>query len=550
MRVEEVRRVPGRHPLLPHGGAAAEVVAEPAELDVALARIEARLARIWTSLGHEAPTLQVRRHAAGASIGFACPPDVLRAATEALDWATTDEDPRSRLWKDTVRFHARDLNPRLRDLLARFAPGEAFADEEGFTLGLGCHARTWPLDTLPSDADVTGGGRRIPMVYVTGTNGKTTVTRMLARIAREAGYRPGHTSSDGVVVDGAWVERGDWTGPGAARRILRDPRVDFAVLETARGGILRRGMAVSGGDAAVVTNITDDHLGDWGVYTLEELAAVKLEVGRALRPGGTLVWRREDPVLAGAVATLAHQRPDLQIRSFSLEDPAADAFLSNGRLHLAGEGPLVPVNALPCAFGGLARHNLENALAAALLARAVGIPREAVAGGLAAFQPSVEESLGRLNLFRMPNGALVVVDYAHNADGVRQLVPLVDAWRRGRVRVQLGQAGDRPDPLLRTYTQATLALRPDVVVLKELPRHLRGMVMGQLPAIFRQILADEGYPADAVVQVDDEVAASRWMLDESGPEDLAVLLIHEELPGVLDLLADRGAVPTRPEETR
>ena len=539
MRPTEARRIPGRHPLIPGAGAGVELVFDPEEpRDLSLFR--ERVVHAWRELGWDVPVLARKDHSQGVSVGVLAPPDMLAAAAVALEWAASPSDD---LWQEMLREREREENPRLRQLLQRFGPEICFADDDGFTLGLGIHARTWPLHALPADEEVASGGQRIPFVFVTGTNGKTTTARMLARICREAGYCAGHTSSDGVVVDGAWVERGDWTGPGAARTLLRDRRVGFAVLETARGGLLRRGLAVTGADAAVVTNITDDHLGDWGCDALSDLTWAKMEVARALRPGGVLVLRRGDPELEVIAPVFARERPDVRIRWFAIEGDA-DGTAKGGHLFLREDGPVVPLDEVPTTFGGLARHNAENALAAALLARSCGIPVAAVSAGLRGFQPSVDESRGRLNRFRLPGGARVLVDYAHNADGVRQLIPLVQAWRRGRVSVLLGQAGDRPQPLLRTYTEATLALGPDLVILKELPRHFRGKRPGEMPAIFRGILEDLGYRGETAERA-DEVVASRHALDHAGPDDLAILLIHEELPGVLDLLRDMGA---RPEE--
>ena len=156
--------------------------------------------------------------------------------------------------------------------------------------------------------------QRIPAT--TGTNGKTTTARLLSLIARSAGFVDGLTSSDGVMVEGAWVTRGDWTGTGAARKILRHPRVDFAILETARGGLMRRGLVIDEVESALITNISDDHLGHWGLNTLEEMAVAKLTVALGVRADGVLVLNADCPVLSSVAPDWCAEHPDVEIHWF------------------------------------------------------------------------------------------------------------------------------------------------------------------------------------------------------------------------------------------
>jgi cyanophycin synthetase len=428
-------------------------------------------------------------------------------------------------WAGVLALQAAADAPRLRAVLAlaRQRGVPHLWDEDGLTLGLGVHARTWPLDALPADEEVVK--ERVPFCFVTGTNGKTTSTRLVAHIARVAGFVPGHTSSDGVVIGESAVQRGDWTGPGAARRVLRDPRVTFAVLETARGGLMRRGLAVMGADAALVTNVSEDHLGEWGICDLAATAEMKLVVARGLRPGGVLV-------VHGACAPLAEAARALAPVWFSV-DPAAcpappRAYVADGQIVLDGE-PLLPVADVPITLGGAARFNVENVLGAALLARVMGLPRAAIAEGLRTFLPTPEHNAGRMNVLTW-RGAHAVVDFAHNPDGVRQLEPVVRALGAGGRRlVLLGQAGDRRDEDMAALVDAVVQIGFDRIQLKELPDHLRGRAPGEIPATLRAALEARGVAPSAIADAPDggELAAVEAALAWSRPGDLLLLLAHE-----------------------
>jgi cyanophycin synthetase len=537
VRVREVRRITGRHPLLPGTGAAAELWGD--DVSDTLTALEPRLAEAQRAVGGEG-TITLRPWPGGASVAFEAPSDVLEQAVLALEWALGEEDEAA-----LGALAAQAEAARSPALLTLLAAAEAlnlpaFFDDEGLTVGLGARGRTWALDALPSPDALPGLGLgRIPFVFVTGTNGKTTSARALARIAAEAGLVAGNTSSDGVVVRGEWIERGDWTGPGAARTLLRHPELTFAVLETARGGLMRRGLALHGADGALLTNVSDDHLGDWGLFTLEDMAWAKATVVEGVRPGGAVVVNGGCPLCQAAVAA----RLPAGVRSLRFsarQDPSAAAWVHDGQLWL-GDAPLAPLDELPITLGGLASHNVENALGAAALAAAVGLPRAAIAAGLRGLRPSVAESRGRLNLFSV-GGAWAIVDFCHNPDGMRRLASVARAWPAKRRLVLLGQSGDRSQAQLTALSQEALAAAPDRVIVKELPRHLLGRAPGEMTAVFSAILRGLGLPETALGQAANEPEAVAQALAWAQPGDLLLLLIHEELDATLAALTAAGAV--------
>lgn len=329
----DTRRITGPHLLLPGPGAAAELRFAPGEDAQAwLGRWRLRAAALSAALGWRAE-VAVRPWAGGASVGLTAPPDLLELACAVVEAAAAEGEPPLEALRARAEAEAR---PALR---AAYAAATArglpcFDDDEGFTAGLGARGCTWPLDALPDAAALAqavgaqGPLGSIPVAQITGTNGKTTSSRLLAHIGAVAGLLSGHTSSDGVVVAGQTLHRGDWTGPGAARLLLRDPRVQLAVLESARGGLMRRGLPFVGTWAAAVTNISADHLGDWGLLTLEDMAEAKCVIARALRPEGVFLTRAEDPHLEAALPTVRARRPDLRLHTFCAEGPRPGAALA------------------------------------------------------------------------------------------------------------------------------------------------------------------------------------------------------------------------------
>jgi cyanophycin synthetase len=413
---------------------------------------------------------------------------------------------------------------------------------------------------------VRDADRRMPIVSISGTNGKSTVSRLVSHILVLAGRRVGTTTSDGVLVDERLVEPGDWTGPGGAQRILGRSDVDVAVLETARGGILLRGVGYESNDASVLTNVSSDHLDLQGIHTLPELAEVKATICRITGPDGWAILSGDDPLVA-AVA----RRTRARVAFFSLDEHGSRTvrrqISRGGRAYVVRRAtlvevndgsptPIVPVAEIPIAIGGIARHNVANALAAAGAARAMGVTIEQVAEGLRDFKPTADRSPGRLNLFRLGD-RIVIVDFAHNEAGVDAVLDVAEgiaggaAGRAVPITAIIGTAGDRPDDTLRGIGRIA-ARRTQRVVIKETLRYLRGRsregVVGELLAG----VVSGGRRADEVPVYPSETAALRAELNGAGSAAEArgarpdaarvvVLLCHEERDAVFTLLDELGA---------
>jgi len=413
--------------------------------------------------------------------------------------------------------------------------------------------------------------RHMPVVSITGTNGKSTVTRLITHILLRAGRHVGTTTSDGILVDERLVEAGDWTGPGGAAAVLRRADVDVAVLETARGGLVLRGMGYESNEASVFTNVSSDHLDLGGIHTLPELAEVKGTVCRVTKADGWVVLNADDP-LVSAMARRVRGR----VSWFSL-DPDGSPLLARhrragGRAHVLAGGRLVEwdgeaedeildVADLPVAIGGIARHNVANALAAAGGARALGATMEQVADGLRDFRPSADLSPGRLNLFRLGRRT-IIVDFAHNEAGTAAIMDVAEALARGAakgaagaaapVTVIIGTAGDRPDDTLRGIGRLA-AERADRVAIKETLSYLRGRDRDEIVRALRVGIAEGGIDASAVPVYETEPQALEAELVGAGaaaagdprPDSPRVLVLfcHEARDEVFALLERLGARP-------
>jgi UDP-N-acetylmuramyl tripeptide synthase len=428
-------------------------------------------------------------------------------------------------------------------------------DDDAVSVGMGTGSRTWPADAIPDPGAVDWDAvHDVPVALVTGTNGKTTTVRLLKAMTDAAGRTPGISSTDGCWVVGEEIGEGDYSGPGGARLVLRDRRVEVAVLETARGGMLRRGLALERADVAIITNVAEDHLGEWGIHDLGELTATKFIVAQGTRH---LVLNADDPRLrsypdrAGVRRIWFSRRCEpAEIRA-NVATGGQTCVLQGDRLMLhtaAGSEVVAALDEVPMTLGGAAVHNVANALGAVCAARRLGLPLAAIREGLCSFDSSAEANPGRLNRFDL-GGVTAIVDFAHNPHGLQALLDMARALPAGRWCVLVGQAGDRDDEAIRELPRLIWKARPDRVVVKELGQHLRGRQPGEVPALIVDELRRLGAPEDAIDVAGSEIDAVRQALQWSRPRDLLLLISHQERASVLELarrLEESGWQPGQP----
>ncbi|MEO6155048.1 MAG: cyanophycin synthetase [Thermomonas sp.] len=378
-----------------------------------------------------------------------------------------------------------------------------------------------------------GTPSRVPIAAVTGTNGKTTTARMLAHIAKMAGYTPGLTTTDGVYIDGQRTVEGDMTGPVSARMVLSDPQIDLAVLETARGGLLRSGMGVSEVDVGAVINVASDHLGLKGIDTLEQLAAIKRIVVEVARDCAVL--NADDPhvlkmsaytdaaVICYVTMNPSHPLVREHIRAGG-RACALEAGINGHMITLYDKGshiPLMWTHLIPATMEGRALHNVQNAMIAAAMAFSLGMKLDAIRHGLRTFDTTFFQAPGRMNVYN-EHPFKVVMDYAHNAHAVGVMAELAQRLDvSGRRIVSLAGPGDRRDEDLQATAEAVAGKFDHYICRRD--DGLRGRDGDEVPRIMAKALQAAGVPEDAISRIPDEKMAVDAALKMGRSGDLVMI---------------------------
>ena len=566
--LQDSRRLTGPNIVWDRPGAVIDVAIPDDSADAIVERWREEGRRMLDAVGWTSEDLRVRRVPGGASLVMSAPIDALYAATELNEWAwsvaaasLTGEEPEGfDSAGDRLRATiARERRPSTIALQQASASHHVtfLSDDDLVSVGLGQGCHTWPVDRVPNPDTIDWDEiHDVPTVLVTGCNGKTTSVRLLSAIAGAAGFRPGTTSTDGIRVGAELVEAGDYSGPGGARTVLRRSEVDLAILETARGGMLRRGLALPRADVALITNVAEDHLGEFGVATLEGLAQVKLIVTRVVPAEGRVVLNADDALLVeggrhvtapviwyslhGSTPFIAAHRA-AGGEAVVLEDGNVVRYRGDQRV------AVLPVDRIPITMRGTARYNISNVLGVVGAAGALEIADDAIARALERFRPSRRDNPGRLNVFDL-GGATVIVDFAHNPHGVRALGEMARAMPAARRLFLVGQAGDRDDDSILDLARAVWSMAPDCVVVKEMPKYLRGRELGVVPAMIERELAAAGAPPEAIIRAESELAGVRAALEWARVGDLVLLTAHENRTEMLDLMARLETAGWRPGE--
>ena len=566
LELQDSRRLTGANILSDDAGAV---------IDVSISGVEpGTLVRIWREHVREAldavdwsvEKIYHRIFSGGASLAISAPIDSLYAATEITEWA----------WKatkatlDGMHIDLADSIERLRKEIeternpavlamqtAASGRGVLFLwDDDNVSVGMGTGSLTWTVDQIPPPDEVPWEKvHDIPCAMVTGSNGKTTTVRMLAAIAQACGYTAGHTCTDGIFVDGNLVEGGDYSGPGGARRLVRDRRVSLAILETARGGMLRRGLGIPTADAALVSNVCEDHLGEWGANSIEDLVEAKIVIRRAVTDGAFVV-NADDDKLVEKVGKLDRPitwislNPDSEFITAHLKTGGSAALLVGEMCVFVNHGhpeEILDMTRIPATVDGHARHNVYNALGAIALARSLGLPADGIRRALMSFGTDSATNRGRTNFFDL-GGARLLVDFAHNPHGARALMEMADAIPSERTMVMIGQAGDRDDASIRELTAVYASRFPDLIIVKEMKEYLRGREVGEVTGVILDELERSGFPRENVVHTQTELEAVQHALAWCNPGDFLILPVLQEREEVLQYVQQLLDANWRPGE--
>ncbi len=551
MRLDDARRLTGPNLYGPRPLVLLELFLDEGETaETVRAEVQSRLDPLRARVGlPPVPLRTVRTQPNWVALAHDAPLDEMLVGAELVELASLPTGEPGEGLADQL---AEQRNPRLPALEAEARRRNIpfLWDDETVSLGHAKRSQHFKRNELPAlDGIDWSSLGAIPIAMVTGTNGKTTSTRLLARMAKEAGLSVGMTSSDEVTIAGRTLHEGDWTGPAAAREVLRSPEVQIAILETARGGILRRGLACDAIDVALLTNITDDHLGAYGINTLEDMAQVKAVTARVARH---VVLNARDPLL---VSLSLHQRGEGRgegptVTFFADVDGGApqpthphQVIARNHTLVTIRDGvetQLLPISAIPITFNGTARHNVENALGATAAAEALGIPHSAIIRALTTF--TAADNPGRGETWTR-DGVTLFLDFAHNPDGVGSalLVARSLLGEAGHLTIITGSAGDRTDVELTAISERIRAAKPSAIYVRELEHYLRGRQPDEVPVFFERALN--------AIRATSEVDALTSAIATSSPGDVIALLVHVDRDEVRSFLEHTGwgrpAAPVR-----
>lgn len=561
LELDDSRRLTGKGLLWDHPGAIMDVMVDGIDKQIVVDCWQKHITQLLALVGWSSEQTTYRIFEDGISLAISAPFDALYAATEINEsaWTLTVDELTGHLEgidQDRVEqlreMIADEVNPNLLKLIELAEANNVpwLTDDDEFSLGFGATAQVWEVDCLP-DADSVEWQKyqSVPVAMITGTNGKSTSVRLSSQIFAEAEMCCGVTSTDFIRVGDDIIDRGDYSGPGGARMLLRDNRLEVGLLEVARGGILRRGLPIPTVDAALITNIAEDHLGQYGINTIEGLTATKFVVSKAVSEQGTLVLNADDKELVRYSKQIdkrkcwfaLNERNDVLVAHRA--NNGTNCFVRDGMMvyqyfDQSGkmfEDEIVAVNDVPMTFHGAASHNVQNALGAIGLAKSLGAADEYIRSALCSFRSDSQDNPGRGNVFDI-NGAKVIMDFAHNEHSMKAMVSTVSNMSANSKWLLLSAAGDRSDEDIALMTEAAMAMAPDCMVAVELEQYLRGREAGEIPALMEKVSQNYSFKPLAFHVSQTPLDGVKLIVEQLEQGDLALLLVLSDRDKVVQWL--------------
>ncbi len=556
--LDSCRRLTGPSLVWSETGAILDVLVQDIDMQRVLDCWYRHVNALLVQLHWQQPKLTHRRFENGFNLLLAAPIDQLYSAVMTLETAwyfcacdllgTTVESREQLIQEifDEMRLEKNEALIALQSAAADHAV-DFLADDDVVSIGHGDGCSSYSVAQIPPVEQIDWASiHDIPLAMITGTNGKSTSVRLLDRIARAANQVSGITSTDFVRVGDEILDQGDYSGPGGARLLLRDRRLQVAFLEVARGGILRRGLPLRRARAALVTNVANDHLGQYGVNTLAALTETKFAVSKTLAENGVLVTNADDSGIAEFLAG----NPGRNLCWFSLEksSPLIQQQIKNRQRCCCVENGFIvnfdgrqfericAINQIPMTLDGAALHNVSNALGAVGVASAMGYSAAQIAAGLSHFNSDERDNPGRLNSFTLQNSARVIVDFAHNAHGVAAVTDTVRRMPARQKWALFGSAGDRSDDEIAAIARGVCALKPDHVVITELADYLRGRELGEVSKIMQQACLQSGLAESQIVVAESPLVGVKLALAQMQADDLGLFLVLAERNQVIAYL--------------
>ncbi|MEH6709812.1 MAG: Mur ligase family protein [Paraglaciecola polaris] len=548
LQLDEVRRLTGPSLLWDKSGAIIDVLFEGIEQQSVLSCLQKWVEHLLSEFDWKQESYTHRLHQFGLNFALSAPLDSLYSACDVLELAwdcTVSELQHSALPDWSARLHViaaelkQEKNPAMLALMhaAEQHQVSCLLDDDHISLGMGATTSTWPVREIPDLESIPWAQYKdIPSALITGTNGKSTSVRLAAQMAKAAGICVGVTSTDFIRVGDEIIDYGDYSGPGGARMLLRDTRCELAVLEVARGGILRRGLPVKKVNAALITNVASDHLGQYGINTVAELAQTKFVVAKALDECNVLVLNADDQLV---ISQSKHVKASICWFSCDEFNPliqqqlqlgAPAVFIRQGEIiyhHQGQYDAICHVSHVPMTLNGAAVHNVQNALGVVGLAKALHLPQAAIMQGLQQFGSDSQDNPGRGNVYHI-NGRQVIVDFAHNEHGMRAVVNMAKQLNASRYISMFSHAGDRSNDDMHNLTSAVRALDAAVYVIAELDKYLRGRAPHEVPALSRQFLLEMGVDDQGILTADSPLQGAQKAVAAAEHGDVVLLFVLEQ----------------------
>lgn len=554
--LDDSRRITGPGMIWDKRGALVDVHLDGVSGAQVIAVWEGQIRRVLDALGWQASQATSRMFENGVTLIISAPADMLYSAVFVVETSLhltaheilgSQPDDFARMIANLKEVIGLEQNPAL-IRLQRAADArkiDILSDDDFVSLGHGTGSHVWGVNEIPDVEDIPWDIlHNVPVALITGTNGKSTSVRLATAIAEAAGLTSGSTSTDFVKLGDEVLDYGDYSGPGGARMLLRDKRLEIAFLETARGGILRRGLPLFQARAALVTNIAPDHLGQYGVNTLEALAEAKFAVARAVAQDGVLVLNADDPLVVANGLTFARIKCWFALDEGNEQIQAAQSartpccWFDGQTIHyFDGEHVALIIAAadIPVTMGGAARFNVQNAMGAICLAKAMGLDNQAIIDGLSKFEASPNDNPGRCNEF-LVKGARVLVDFAHNPHAVAAMSALLEKLSARRKYLLISAPGDRSDQEIADLTRGAISFQPDVIVAAELADYLRGRDLGEVSALIVRQCISSGIDSAAVEKCGSPGEGMAMILDQLHEGDVALILALSDRERIFELI--------------
>lgn len=552
LELDESRRLTGPNLLWEHPGALVDVLVDGIDKNRVAVCWQDWVYKLLPEVNWQNQETTFRIHTHGISLALSAPMDSLYTACELAEHAwhlcvaelqDTELPSISEISEELIQELEKEVNEQLMDIMeaAEQKDVTCITDDDYLSLGMGKTVDTWEVASLPALGDIQWSKYHdIPLALITGTNGKSTSVRLASQIAKSAQLSAGVTSTDFIKVGDHIIDTGDYSGPGGARMLVRDERTEIAFLEVARGGILRRGLPVTKVKAALITNVASDHLGQYGIDSVEELAEAKFVVSKALDDSGTLVLNADNELVVEQsqyinvpICWFSESENNFLVQE-NLEKGQTAVFCHRDNIVFFNGHTIEPVCAIadiPMTFGGQARHNVQNAMGVVGLCYALGFEQQHIVAGLMAFGSNPEDNPGRGNLYKVSD-ANYIVDFAHNEHSMRAVINMASQMPAPQKIVMFGHAGDRTNQEVQELTNAVAELDADLYITSEVGDYLRGRAPEEVPNLSKQFLMEKGIDAEKILFADSPLSGAKLALQKA--ESGAVVLLFT--------LCDRTAV--------